>query len=73
MPVTGAPTTMCAVVEKLPSAVVAVIVVQPKVIPITMPSLPTTATDVLLLVQVTFLLLALAGSTLAVSVREFPG
>jgi hypothetical protein len=49
-----------------PSAVVTVIVVVPTVIGITIPVLPTVATEVLLLVQLTFVLVALAGVIVAV-------
>ena len=51
----------------VPSFVVAVIVAEPAEIPVTSPLLFTVATDVLLDFHVTVLLVALVGSTVAIS------
>lgn len=51
----------------VPSVVVAVMVAEPALIPVTTPLLLTVATDVLLERHVTVLLVALVGSTVAVS------
>lgn len=56
----------------VPSVVVAVIVAVPGDLAVTMPSLLTVATDVLLDRQVTVLLVALVGSTVAISCRTPP-
>ena len=56
----------------VPSAVVAVIVAVPLATAVTTPVLLTVATDVLLLAHVTFLLVALAGVTVAVSMDVCP-
>ena len=54
-----------------PSAVVAVMVAVPAATPLTLPFSSTVATDVSLLLHVTFLLVASEGATLAVSVVVF--
>ena len=51
----------------LPSAVVTVIVAVPAALAVTTPDVETVATDVLLLLQVTFLFVAVEGDTVAVS------
>ena len=56
----------------VPSVVVAVMVAEPALIPVTTPLLLTVATDVLLERHVTVLLVALVGSTVAVSCRFSP-
>ena len=55
-----------------PSAVFTVIVAVPAATPVTTPDELTVATEVLLLVHVTLLLVALAGDTVAVSVVVEP-
>ena len=57
---------------KLPSLVVAVIVAVPTETPVTSPELFTVATDSSLLVQVTFLLVASSGMTLAATSATLP-
>ena len=56
----------------LPSSEVAVIVALPAALAVTSPLASTVATEVLLLVQFTFLLVALLGATVAVKVSEAP-
>ena len=56
----------------VPSEVVAVIVAVPRIFAVTRPVLLTVATSVLLEVQVTAVLLALLGATVAVSCRVSP-
>ena len=56
----------------LPSFAVAVIVADPAATPVTTPELETVATDVLELDQVTLVLLAVEGLTVAVSVSFWP-
>ena len=55
-----------------PSAVVAVMIAVPSAIPVTLPVLSTVATEVSLLLQATFLLVAFAGVTVAVSCVVLP-
>ena len=55
-----------------PSSVVAVIIAEPAALAVTTPDVETVATDVLLEVQVTDLLVALAGVTVAVRVWVSP-
>lgn len=65
--VTGIVTVTEHVAFLLPSSVVTVIVVVPAPLAVTNPDAETVATEVLLLLQVTFLLVALEGDTVAVS------
>ena len=67
-PVTGTVTVTAQVAVLLPSAVVTVIVAVPDATAVTFPEVETVATLVLLLLQVTFLFVALLGATVAVSV-----
>ena len=67
-PVTGTVTVTAQVAVLLPSAVVTVIVAVPDATAVTFPAVETVATLVLLLLQVTFLFVALLGETVAVSV-----
>ncbi len=74
-PVTGTLAVVTVTVQvavKPPSAVFTVIVVVPAATPVTTPAELTVATEVLLLVHVTLLLVALAGDTVAVSVAVPP-
>lgn len=71
-PVTAAVTVTEQVAVLLPSTVVTVMVALPPPTAVTRPLLLTVATDVLLLDQVTLLLLALPGDTVAVSCSVFP-
>jgi hypothetical protein len=73
MPVTGTVTVTEAVALNEPSSVVAVMVAEPDDTPETSPFSFTVATLVLLLVQVTFLLVALAGLTVAAITPVPPG
>ena len=56
----------------VPSVVLAVIVAEPGAIAVTRPLLLTVATLLLLVDQVTVLLVALLGSTVAVNCKVFP-
>ena len=67
-PVTGTVTVTAQVAVLLPSAVVTVIVAVPAAPAVTFPAVETVATLVLLLLQVTFLFVALLGEIVAVSV-----
>jgi len=67
VPPTAAVTVTALVAVKLPSTVVTVMVVVPAAMPVTKPVAFTVATPGVELDQVTFLLVALAGATVAVS------
>ena len=67
-PVTGTVTVTAQVAVLLPSVVVTVIVAVPAAPAVTFPAVETVATLVLLLLQVTFLFVALLGEIVAVSV-----
>ena len=67
----GAVTETEQVAVKLPSTVVTVMVAEPAALAVTTPPL-TEATLELVLDQVTFLLVALVGATVAVNVELFP-
>jgi hypothetical protein len=63
---------MAQVAVLLPSSVLTVMVAEPADTAVTMPLLLTVATDVLLLLQVTFLFVAFVGSTVAERVTVLP-